>query len=124
HGDQEAEIGSSRLLQQELVVGQLLDLRVEAVDSPVTLGQRPDRLAVAIQERIGRPGQVLSNHVEQFDDLGVDSPKFAIKLLSFLASLLVLSHGQSLQSPASRPPGGEPGQSPSSPGPDGGCGWL
>src|SRR5215831_17270254 len=87
------------------MVGQFLDLRVEVVDSPVTLGQRPDGLAVAIQERIGRPGQVLSDHGEQLDDLGVDGPKLAMKLLSFLASRLMLSHGQSLPSPASRRPG-------------------
>src|SRR5215468_4693194 len=81
------------------MVGQFLDLRIEVVDSPVTLGQHPDGLAVAIQERIGRPGQVLSDHGEQLDDLGVDSPKLAMELLSFLSSRLVLSHGQSLPSP-------------------------
>jgi hypothetical protein len=78
------------------VIGQFLDLRIEAIDNPVTLGQRPDRLAVAIQERIGRPGHVLSDHGEQLDDLGFNSPKLAAKPLSFLAARLMLSHGQSL----------------------------
>ena len=60
-----------------------LDRRVEGVDNPVTLGQRPGRLAVAIQERIGRPGHVLSDHGQHILDSSwfvIDSPKLAAEI--------------------------------------------
>ena len=81
-----AQVRGNGLLQEDFAVGQFLDRRVEGVDFQVTLGQRLDHLAVAIQERIGRPGQVLSDHGEQFHDLGFDSLKLAVKFLSFPSS--------------------------------------
>src|SRR5215469_12710220 len=52
------------------VAGSCRYLRVEGVDGLLTLGQHPDRLVVAAQERAGRPGQILGDYGEQLDDLG------------------------------------------------------
>ena len=92
-------------MQQELPVGQVLDLGVQGVDNPVTLGQRPHHLGGATQEDLGRLGQVLSDHAEQFDDLGFDIAELTIEFLSFPSKGC---HGQSLYALTSRLPAGPP----------------
>jgi hypothetical protein len=92
HGEEEAQVGSDRSLEQDLPVGHPLDLRVEGVDGLLAFGQRLDHLAVTAQEGVRRPRQILGDHGEQFDDLGLDSLQLALKFLSLLA------HNQSLLS--------------------------
>jgi hypothetical protein len=60
-------------------------------------------LAGATQEDIGRLGQVLSDHGEQFDDLGFNSPELTVEFLSFLSKA---RHGQRLYAPTSPLPEG------------------
>ena len=90
HGEQEAQVGSHRCLQQDLPVDQFLDLRVESVDDLLAIEQNLQYLIVTGQKRLGRPGQVLGDQGEQFDDLGLDALEVVLKFLSALA------HGKSL----------------------------
>ena len=90
HGEQEAQVGSHRCLQQDLPVDQFLDLRIESVDDLLAIEQNLQYLIVAGQKRLGRPGQVLGDQGEQFDDLGLDGLQIVLKFLSALA------HGTSL----------------------------
>ena len=90
HGEQEAQVGSDRCLQQDFPVDQFLDLRVESVDDLLALEQNLQHLVVTGQQGLGRPGQVLGDHGEQFDDLGLDGLQVALKFLP------VLAHGKSL----------------------------
>src|SRR5260370_11566492 len=90
HREQEAQVGSDGCLEQYLPVHQFLDLRVEGVDGPLTFGQHLDHLVVATQEGMSRPGHVLGDHGEQFDDLGFDCLERALKLLSMLGHSQIL----------------------------------
>ncbi len=72
HGEEEAQVRSHRCLQQDLPVDQFLDLRVESVDDLLAIDQNLQDLVVTGQKRLGRPGQVLGDQGEQFDDLGFD----------------------------------------------------
>ena len=90
HRDQEAQVGSDRCLQQDFPVDQFLDLRVESVDDLLAFKQDLQHLVVAGQKGLGRPGQVLGDHGEQFDDLGLDGLQVALKFLP------VLTHSESV----------------------------
>ena len=92
HREQEAQVGGDRRLQHDLPVGQFLDLRVQGVDHLLPFGQGPERICVAGQEGLGRPGQILGDHREQFDDLCLDGIQLALEFLT------VLNHGQRLLS--------------------------
>ena len=72
HGEQETQVGSHRCLQQDFPVDQFLDLRVESVDDLLAIEQNLQYLIVTGQKRLSRPGQVLGDQGEQFDDLGLD----------------------------------------------------
>ena len=85
HGEQEAQVISDGCLQQDLPVGQLLDLRVQGADELLALGQHREDLAVAGQQGVGRPGEILGDHGEHLDDLGLDGLKLTLEFLPALA---------------------------------------
>ena len=91
HGEQEAQVRSDGRLQQDLLVDQFLDLRVEGADDLLAFGQHPGHLVAAGQEGIGRPRQVLSDHGEQLDDPGFNSLQLTLKFLP------VLRHAQPIR---------------------------
>ena len=64
HREEEAQIRRHGRLEQDLPVGQALDLKVEGIDGPVALGQQRIGVAVAVKQRLGRHGQALSDHRE------------------------------------------------------------
>ena len=91
HGEQEAQVGSHRCLQQDLPVRPVpRNFFLEQVDDLLAIEQHLQYLIVAGQKRLGRPGQVLGDQGEQFDDLGLDGLQIVLKFLSPLA------HGASL----------------------------
>jgi hypothetical protein len=78
HRQQEPQVRGDGRLQQDLPADQFLDLQVQGVNDPLALGQHLHRLAAASLQGLGRPGQVLSDHAEQFDDLGFDGLQPAV----------------------------------------------
>jgi hypothetical protein len=102
HRQQEAQVRRDRGLEQDLPVDQFLDLRVQRVDDLVAFAQHPHHVAVAVQQRPGRLGQVLGDHGEQLDDLGLDGLKLAFEFLP------TLGHGQSLLARSISPPAAIP----------------
>jgi hypothetical protein len=91
HRQQEPQVGGHRSLQQDLPVGQVLDLDVEGVDGAVALGQRQVGLVVPGQQRLGGQRHALGDHREQLDDLALDGLELVVELLP------VLVHGRSLR---------------------------
>jgi hypothetical protein len=90
HREQKAQVRRDRGLEQDLPVDQFLDLRVQRVDDLVAFAQHPHHVAVAVQQRPGRRGQVFGDHGEQLDDLGLDGLKLAFEFLAALGHDLSL----------------------------------
>jgi len=82
HREQEAQVIRDRGLKHDLADDQVLDLGIERVDGPLSLGQDLARLAAAGQQGLGRLGQVLRDEGEQLDDLRLDVLQLALELLS------------------------------------------
>ena len=85
YGEQEAQVRSHRCLKQDFPVDQFLDLRVESVDDLLAIEKNLQDLIITGQKRLGRPGQVLGDQGEQFDDLGLDGLEVVLKFLPALA---------------------------------------
>ena len=75
---QEPQVGGNRGLQQELAPGQLLDLPVQCVNELLALSQGCRHVAAPVEERLGYGGQVLGDHAEQLDDVGLDCLQRAV----------------------------------------------
>jgi hypothetical protein len=90
HREQEAQVRGDGRLQQDLPVDQFLDLGVEGVDDLLAFGQRPEHLVAAGQQGLGGLGQILGDHGEQLDDLGLDGLQVTLEFPSGL------DHAQSL----------------------------
>src|SRR5262249_21350038 len=82
HRQQEAQVIRYRGLKEDLPDDQVLDLRVERVDGPLSLGKDPPRLAAAGQQGLGCLGQILGDEGEQLDDLRLDVLQLTLELLS------------------------------------------
>ena len=107
HGQQEAQVGGDRRLQRDLPVGQFLDFRVQRVDDLLALGHRPERISIAVEQGIGRPGQIFGDHGEQLDDLGLDSLQLTLKFRSRLSHSLSLLSGRPVLQPCTQSSGAD-----------------